>query len=62
MSRSIRGARSAKLVIAGTGVPTEVIAERLIAGDSLVHLAEDYGLTAEQVEAALRWELGVAAA
>ena len=51
-----------KLVIAGTGVPTEVIAERLVAGDSLAHLAEDYGLTAEQVEAALRWELGVAAA
>lgn len=51
-----------KLVIAGTGVPTEVIAERLRAGDSLKHLARDYRLTTDQVEAALRWELGVAAA
>jgi uncharacterized protein (DUF433 family) len=48
-----------KLVIAGTGVPTAVIAERLRAGDSLEHLAKDYRLSLSQIGAALRWELGV---
>ncbi|HEY3358525.1 MAG TPA: DUF433 domain-containing protein [Polyangia bacterium] len=51
-----------RLIIAGTGVPTEVIAERLRAGDSVSHLAEDYRLEVRQVEAALRWELGRALA
>jgi uncharacterized protein (DUF433 family) len=47
-----------KLVIAGTGIPTAVIAERLRAGDTLEHLARDYHLVLDQVGAALRWELG----
>ena len=49
-----------KLVVAGTGIPTVVIAERLRAGDTLGHLAKDYNLKLEQVGAALRWELGAA--
>jgi uncharacterized protein (DUF433 family) len=51
-----------RLVIVGTGVPTEIIAERLRAGDTVSHLAEDYRLEVRQVEAALRWELGRALA
>lgn len=47
-----------KLVVAGAGIPTAVIADRLRAGDTLVHLAKDYHLKLEQVGAALRWELG----
>jgi uncharacterized protein (DUF433 family) len=46
-----------RLVVAGTGVPTDVVAERFRAGDSVDHLAEDYGLARDKVEAALRWEL-----
>jgi uncharacterized protein (DUF433 family) len=46
-----------KLVVAGTGIPTAIIADRLRAGDTLAHLADDYGLALEQVGAALRWEL-----
>ena len=38
------------------GVPTSVIWSRYRAGDSTAHLAEDYGLTAEQVEEAIRCE------
>ena len=45
-----------KPVIAGTGVPTEVIAERFQAGDSIYHLAYDYSITADQVEEAIRCE------
>ena len=47
-----------KLVVAGTGIPTAVIAGRLRAGETLGHLARDYNLKLEQVGAALRWELG----
>jgi uncharacterized protein (DUF433 family) len=47
-----------KLVIAGTGIPTAVIADRLRAGETLGHLAKDYNLKLDQVGAALRWELG----
>jgi uncharacterized protein (DUF433 family) len=47
-----------KLVVAGTGIPTAIIADRLRAGDTLAHLAKDYHLKLEQVGAALRWELG----
>jgi uncharacterized protein (DUF433 family) len=45
-----------RLVVAGTGVPTEALAERWRAGDSIDHLAKDYGLRRDQVEAALRFE------
>lgn len=47
-----------KLVVAGTGIPAAVIADRLRAGDTLGHLAKDCNLKLEQVGAALRWELG----
>jgi len=36
----------------------KIIADRLRAGDTLVHLAKDYHLKLDQVGAALRWELG----
>ena len=49
-------------VIVGTGVPTEVIAERFQAGDSTAALARDYGITCEQVEAALSYEAPARAA
>lgn len=45
-----------KRVLAGTGIPTEVLGERFRAGDTIDHLARDYRLSREQIEAALRWE------
>jgi uncharacterized protein (DUF433 family) len=45
-----------RLVIADTSVPTESLAERFRAGDSVDVLAEDYHLDRAKVEAALRWE------
>ena len=45
-----------RLVVAGTGIPTESIAERFRAGDSIGDLAADFRLTQEQIESALRWE------
>lgn len=42
--------------IVGTGVPTDVIAGRFYAGDSLEKLATDYGITEEKIEEALRYE------
>ena len=47
-----------RLVIAGTGIPTEIIAERIRAGDTIAHLAEDYRIDRDKIEAAVRWELG----
>lgn len=44
-----------RLVVAGTGIPAATIAGRFRAGDSLRVLEKDYGLTTEQVSAALRW-------
>lgn len=38
------------------GAPTSVIAERYYAGDSMTHLAEDYGIPPEAVEEAVRIE------
>jgi uncharacterized protein (DUF433 family) len=45
-----------KTVIAGTGVPTLVIAERHRAGDSVTDLAHDYKLAPELIEDAIRFE------
>lgn len=45
-----------RLVIADTSIPTESLAERFRAGDSVDVLAEDYHLERTQVETALRWE------
>lgn len=49
-------------VIAGTGVPTAVIAERYKAGESVDDLADDYGLKRFQIEEAIRCELWFEAA
>jgi uncharacterized protein (DUF433 family) len=42
--------------LVGTGVPTDVIAERFFAGESMNDLAKDYGVTEKQVEEAIRYE------
>lgn len=47
--------------IAGTGVPTAIVAERYKAGESMDELAEDYGCERPQVEEAVRCELELAA-
>ena len=43
-------------VLVGTGVPTDVIAERFYAGDTFDDLAKDYDITPTQVEEAVRYE------
>ncbi|MGH9837295.1 MAG: DUF433 domain-containing protein [Blastocatellia bacterium] len=43
-------------VLAKTGVPTSMIAERFYAGDSTQNLARDYGSTREEIEEAVRYE------
>lgn len=48
-------------VIAGTGVRTEIIAERKRAGDSTEEITYDFGITSNQIEDALRWEMPDAA-
>ena len=48
-------------VIAGTGVRTEVLAERSKAGEAPEEIAYDFGVEVFQVEAALRYELPDAA-
>jgi uncharacterized protein (DUF433 family) len=45
-----------RLVVAGTGIPTEIIAERFEAGESIGALATDYRIQPAQIEAALRWQ------
>jgi|SRR5579863_3226320 len=44
-------------VLAGTGIATAVIAERLKAGETIDQLAEDYGRQAHEIEEAIRYEL-----
>ena len=48
-------------VIAGTGLATEVIAERYKAGESVIDLAKDYERTNAEIEEAIRSELKSAA-
>ena len=48
-------------VIAGTGLTTQVIAERCKAGESVSQLAEDYEREESEIEEALRCELKLAA-
>ncbi|MGH9421744.1 MAG: DUF433 domain-containing protein [Thermoanaerobaculia bacterium] len=43
-------------VIAGTGIPTDVIADRRLGGDSVKKMAEDYDLSEDHIRAALRFE------
>lgn len=47
--------------ITGTRVPTEEVVERYKAGESIGELAEDFGCSGEQIEAAIRYELRAAA-
>ena len=47
-------------VIAGTGLATEVIAERYKAGESIEELARDYERKSEEIEEAVRCELQAA--
>ncbi len=46
--------------IAGTRIPTYIIAERYAAGDSFQSLAADYGRSTEEIEEAIRYERRVA--
>lgn len=43
-------------VIEGTGIRTEIIAERNRAGDSIEEITYDFGVDVEQIEDALRYE------
>lgn len=43
-------------VLVGTGVPTEIIAERFYAGDSVAELAADYDREAQEIEDVVRYE------
>lgn len=49
-----------KPVIAGTGLPTRVVAERYKAGDSIPQIARDYGRKDEEIDDAIRYELRIA--
>jgi uncharacterized protein (DUF433 family) len=48
--------RFGKPCIRGTRIPTAIIAERHLAGDSINLLAEDYGRKEEEIEEAIRYE------
>lgn len=48
-------------VIAGTGLATEIIAERYKAGESIADLAEDYERSEQEIEEAIRCERQAAA-
>ena len=48
-------------VIAGTGLTTQIIAERYKAGESVSQLATDYGRDESEIEEALRCEIKLAA-
>ena len=51
-----------KAVITGTGVSTDIVAERFKAGESADELANDYGCDREKIEEAIRCELSLAEA
>jgi uncharacterized protein (DUF433 family) len=48
--------RFGRPVIAGTGVPTAVVAQRFDAGESIANLAEEYHRTTEEIEQVVRYE------
>ena len=48
-------------VLAGTGIPTAMLAERFKAGDSIDELAEDYNCSRLQIEEGIRCELPLVA-
>ncbi len=43
-------------VLAGTGIPTDVVADRFFAGEYIEDLAKDYGITPAQVQEAVWYE------
>lgn len=43
-------------VLTGTGIPTEVVADRFNAGESIDELAADYGRSRGEIEEAIRFE------
>jgi uncharacterized protein (DUF433 family) len=45
-----------RLVLTGTGIPTQAIAEGFGEGDDINDLARDYELDPAQIQQALRWE------
>ncbi|OGP84797.1 MAG: hypothetical protein A2Y95_07595 [Deltaproteobacteria bacterium RBG_13_65_10] len=47
-------------VIAGTNIPTSIIAERCKAGETISQLVEDYGRSTAEIEEAIRCELKAA--
>jgi uncharacterized protein (DUF433 family) len=49
-------------VLVGTGIPTAALAERYKAGDSIKNLADDYSLSTDAIEEAIRCELWTEAA
>jgi uncharacterized protein (DUF433 family) len=49
-------------VLAGTGIPTAMLAERYKAGDSIDELAQDYNCDRLQIEEGIRCELPLVAA
>ncbi len=49
-------------VITGTGIPTRAIFDRFYGGESVIELAEDYGVATEAIEEAVRAESEPAAA
>ena len=49
-----------RLVIAETGIPTIVLAQRLKAGESIQDLAYDYNCDRLKIEEAIRCELSAA--
>jgi uncharacterized protein (DUF433 family) len=49
-------------VLVGTGIPTAALAERYKAGDSIRNLADDYSLSTDAIEEAIRCELWTEAA
>ena len=49
-------------VLAGTGIPTAILAERYKAGDSIRALSEDYTLSSDEIEEAIRCEIWTEAA
>ena len=50
-----------RAIISRTGISTGAIRTRVDAGETPDHVAEDYSLKKNEVEAALRYEVGVAA-
>ncbi len=52
--------RFGKPCIAGTGIPSAIVAERYEAGDSISELAKDYGRSTFEIEEAVRYESRIA--